>query len=318
MPPLESRASAPDCDASPPPPFVSVIIPHLNDQERLVGCLELLRRQTYPHDRFEVIVVDNGSTRPLDSVLERFPEVIATSETERGCGTARNRGVAISRGDILAFTDADCLPEPTWLANAVRMFRDGAGPEIVGGEIIVFAADESRPTDVELYEKVFGFQQADYVLRKSFAAGANIVTRRAVFDRVGPFRNGKVPEDLEWGRRAGAAGCRLAFGGDAVVRHPARRNWEELRWKMDRTVFHNLNLMKERPLFHLRWLTMVALLSVPPVDKLWEVARSPRLHGFSERVGAARTLFRLRYYRVLRMLRYLFDRETLGREHYSP
>jgi len=145
----------------------------------------------------------------------------------------------------------------------------------------------------------------------------NIVTRREAFDRIGPFRNGTVAEDLEWGRRAGAAGCRLAYCADAVVRHPARRNWEELRWKMNRTVFHNLNLMKERPLFHLRWLIMIALLSVPPVDKLWEVAVNPRLRGASERLGAARTLVRLRYYRVGTMLRRLFDREKLGREHYS-
>lgn len=299
-------------------PFVSVIIPHLNDHDRLERCLRELRRQTYPSHRFEIIVVDNGSRISVEPIVARHPGVVVAAESERGCGTARNRGVGISRGDVLAFTDADCLPDPTWLARGVAMLMRDDAPDIVGGEIEIFAANETAPTDAELYEKVFGFQQAVYVRKKHFAAGANILTTRAAFQRLGPFRNGKVPEDLEWGQRAKAKGLRVAYCEKAVVRHPARRTWTELCWKMDRTVFHNHNFMRERPHFHARWMFLIALLCVPPVDKLWEVAASPRLRGTSEKWRVARTVLRLRYYRIGRMLRCLTDHEALGRGHFSP
>ncbi|HLO76693.1 MAG TPA: glycosyltransferase, partial [Magnetospirillum sp.] len=67
-------------------PLVDVIIPHLNDHDRLALCLEALRRQDYPADRFTVTVVDNGSDRPIDGVLARFPGVRGLSEQRRGCG----------------------------------------------------------------------------------------------------------------------------------------------------------------------------------------------------------------------------------------
>lgn len=297
-------------------PTVSVIVPHLNDHQRLRLCLERLQRQTYPADLVEIIVVDNGSSRPIGPVVAEWANARAAFEAERGCGTARNRGVALSRGDVLAFTDSDCLPDPDWLRRAVGRLQAADGPDILGGEILIFCADEAHPTDAELYEKVFAFEQSRYIRHKHFAAGANILTTRRVFAQVGPFRNGKLPEDLEWGRRAAAKGFRLDYAPDAVVRHPARRSWEELRWKMDRTVFHQRNAMRERPLFLARWLVLMALLLVPPLNKLWQVARSPHLRP-RQWPGAMRMVVRLRYYRVASMLAIQRDDRRLLREHYN-
>ncbi|MGE5504553.1 MAG: glycosyltransferase [Actinomycetota bacterium] len=296
-------------------PFVDVIVPHLDDHARLAVCLDHLRTQSYPAERFRVTVVDNGSKQPIDGLLARFGWQ-AAFEAERGCGSARNRGVAITDGDILAFTDSDCRPDPDWVLNAARRLAAGEA-DVLGGAIKVFAADENAPTDVELFDKVFGFEPERYIRFKHFACGANIVVPRSVFRAVGPFRNGELPEDLEWGRRAHALGFRLAYAPDAVIRHPARKSWDELRRKTDRTTFHARNYMRERPLFHLKWAAYTAGIASPPLYKCWQVLRSAELERPDHRLRTIAALFRIRWYRALTMAGCLLDAETVGRAKFE-
>ncbi|MGE5546323.1 MAG: glycosyltransferase [Solirubrobacterales bacterium] len=287
-------------------PFVDVIIPHLNDHERLGTCLHRLAAQSYPPDCYRVVVVDNGSDRPIDDLVGRFPRSSATFEAEKGCGTARNRGVAETSGDILAFTDSDCLPDADWILNAVaRLTHDPV--DILAGHIKVFAADERHPTDAELYDKVFGFEPRRYAERKHFATGANIVVPRAVFQQVGPFRNGWLPEDLDWGRRAHAMGFRIGYAPDVLVRHPARRSWRELAGKTVRTAWHSRNYMASADLFHLRWAAYTLAMASPPLLKAVQIAMTPELHGLGQRLRVIKTLLRVRYYRVGVMAGYLFE-----------
>lgn len=288
-------------------PLVDVIIPHLNDHDRLAFCLEALRRQSYPADRFTVTVVDNGSDRPIAPVLARFPEMRGLVERQPGCGSARNRGVAATTGAVLAFTDSDCRPEPGWLLHGVMMLTPGGGIDIVGGDVQVFAADEANPTDAELYDKVFGFECARYVRHKHFACGANIVVPRRVFEAVGPFRDGRQPEDLEWGRRATRLGYRIAYGAEARVRHPARHSFAELDKKIERTVWHARNLMAESEHFRLKWAAYTLAMASPPVVKAALVLLSPALNGPDQRRRALAALLRMRYGRAALMARYLFS-----------
>lgn len=285
-------------------PFVDVIIPHLDDSDRLAQCLALLHQQSYPADSYRVLVVDNGSRRPIADLVAAFPLVSATVETEKGCGSARNHGVARTSGDILAFTDSDCRPHADWILNAVRRLTHQP-VDILAGDIRVFAADDSRPTDVELYDKVFGFEPRRYAERKHFATGANIVVPRAVFHKVGPFRDGTQPEDLEWGRRAHAMGLRIGFAPDVIISHPARRTWAELQRKIDRTTWHARNYMSERPWFRLRWAIYTAAMASPPLWKSWQILTAPQLRGRGQRWRALRTLVRIRAYRVGVMAGYL-------------
>ena len=288
-------------------PFVDVVIPHLNDHERLARCLELLMAQSYPADSFQVTVVDNGSDLPLTDVLARFPRVRAFTEAERGCGSARNRGVAESSGAILAFTDSDCQPEPDWILNGVRMLCPGLGVDIVGGHIRVFAKDEAAPTGAELFERVFGFETKRYVERKHFACGANIMVTRKVFEAVGPFRNGTSPEDFEWGRRATRLGYKIAYGADVVIRHPARHTMAELRKKTERTIWHQRNHMAESPWFRVKWAAFALALASPPVLKCLQVMRSPELTDRAQRMGAIKALFAIRYFKAATAARFLFE-----------
>lgn len=120
-------------------PLVSVVIPSRNRADMLVRCLEALARQTYP--RLEVIVIDDASTDDTQAALARFAERhaqlelrVLTNAPQRGANPSRNRGIAESRGTLVAFEDDDCIAEPGWIDALVRGFvsdRVGAVTGIV-------------------------------------------------------------------------------------------------------------------------------------------------------------------------------------------
>lgn len=93
-----------------PYPFVSVVIPVFNDAERLEMCLRALEDQTYPADRYEVILVDNGSDASMEGLAAGFAGTRVAYEDRPGSYAARNKGVSLARGEVVAFTDSDCVP----------------------------------------------------------------------------------------------------------------------------------------------------------------------------------------------------------------
>lgn len=217
-------------------PFVSVVIPVYNDALRLGRCLEALARQTYPKDALEVVVVDNASQDDVRSVVARFPNAACAFQPVRGPAAARNLGVSVSRGEVIAFTDADCLPEPGWLANGVRALLALPRCGMLAGRVDLFPADPARPTAAELYDSVTYLQQRRHAER-GFAATANAFVLRRVWDEVGGFDQSFTTasaEDQEWGRRAGARGYPAAYADDALVRHPATATLKALCAKAQR------------------------------------------------------------------------------------
>src|SRR5689334_19778980 len=204
-------------------PFASVIIPVYNDGERLRTCLTALSRQTYGTDRFEVIVVDNGSKVSPAPIVSGFPFARFTTETRPGSYCARNHGLSLAKGEILAFTDADCVPRPDWLERGVSAFLREPNAGLVGGKIQVFFKDPENPTFVEVYESVRAFPQHDYIREHRYGATANMITSRAVMDRVGRFNDAlKSSGDKDFGNRVDKAGLKLIYADDAIVEHPAR------------------------------------------------------------------------------------------------
>lgn len=217
------------------PPFVDVIVPVFNDSERLTRCLRALEEQSYPADQYQVLVIDNGSSEDITGVCRAFPRVRCLSEPRPGSYAARNKGIACSEGQILAFTDADCLPHLDWLEKGVTRLM--AMPEcgLVGGDVIVFPRDSTRRTAAELYESAFAFQQRRRVEESHWSVTANLFVRRSVFESVGPFDAGLLSGgDVEWGKRAHALGHQIMFAEDARVDHPARSSLGELMAKARR------------------------------------------------------------------------------------
>jgi GT2 family glycosyltransferase len=282
---------------------VSVVVPHYNDPAGLDACLAALARQTRPPD--EIVVADNDSPQgeaEIARLVAGRARLIVVPE--KGAGPARNGGVAASSGDVLAFTDSDCLPSPEWLAEGLAALERC---DFVGGAIRVLVQDETALTPAEAFERVFAFDNRTYVERKGFTATANLICRRDVFDAVGGFRVG-VPEDVEWCHRARDAGYRIGYAPAAVVGHPARRTWSELARKWARLTEEGFGLARRRPLGRLRWL--VKALALP----LSAVAHSPRpltsrnLARPGDRLKALAMLYRLRFWRAGHALRLMMRR----------
>ena len=202
---------------------VSVIIPVYNDRERLKLCLDALAVQTLPKDAYEVIVVDNLSDPPLDDVVEPYEGCHYVRETTPGSYIARNTGLAQAKGDILAFTDSDCIPVPEWLERGIKALEEHAPDGSIGGGIELFPANPDSPTAVELYEVVFGLNQLTNVNNFNFAATANMFTMRSTLEAVGPFDTElKSGGDMNWGHRVHEAGRPVVFAPEALIRHPTR------------------------------------------------------------------------------------------------
>lgn len=216
-------------------PRVTVIIPVHDDAERLVRCLAALRAQTYPGP-VEIVVVDNASRQDVATALPAEPPVRLVHEPRPGSYRARNAGVAVATGELLAFTDADCRPAPRWLERAVERLDGDPTIDAVGGRIALVFRDGAAPTTgPELYEERHTFRQDRYVGEWSFSATANLVTRSDTFGRVGPFDAGLLSGgDLDWGRRLAAAGGRMVYDPEVVVEHPSRPGWRDLVTKSAR------------------------------------------------------------------------------------
>ena len=115
-------------------PRVSVVIPVRNRAPGLRQCLAALEGQSFPRAEFEIIVVDNGSTDDLEGARRLFPAVRWLQEVAPGSYAARNGGLRQAAGEIIAFTDADCVPDAGWLREGVAALTDGSAT-VVGGEV---------------------------------------------------------------------------------------------------------------------------------------------------------------------------------------
>lgn len=270
-------------------PRVSVIVPVYNDRDVLSTCLEALAHQTFPACDFEVLVVDNGSTEPLGDLPARFPEVRFESEPKPGSYAARNRGILCSRGEMIAFTDADCIPRADWIERGVAQLEATPALGLLGGAVNVFPRDPLHMTPTEIYEKGCAIMQDVYIGRFKFAATANVFTFRKVLDDVGWFdAELKSGGDWEWGTRVSAK-YPMAFGNDVVVSHPARHTFRE-RARKARRIAAGLYGMTQRrsSAGHARTFARELLINQPRGLLLFGrlLLMTPRLDSPRERVIA--------------------------------
>ena len=163
-------------------PFVSVVVPVLNGEPTVEESLATLLAVDYPADRREVIVVDNASTDRTAAIVRAAP-VRYLFEPRRGTAKARNLGIEASRGEILAFTDADCFVAKSWLRELVAGFdSDEVGG--VAGDILPFPPTTAAERHAA---KTRHLAPERYLHRPQlpFAVTANLAFRRDVFERVG-------------------------------------------------------------------------------------------------------------------------------------
>ncbi len=284
-----------------PAPLASVIIPHFNMPAALDRCLASVCGQQLD-GRFEVIVVDNGSRQLPGDVVARYPGVQLLVESTPGPGPARNTGVAASAAPWLAFIDADCRAECGWLAAALAALVPAGEAGVVGGDVRIDYADPARLTPVEAYEGVFAYRQKMYITRRNFSGTGNLAMHRHVHARVGPFAGIGLAEDVDWGRRATAAGVRIAYVDAMRAYHPARPDVASLLVKWDRHIAHDWAAHAAAAAPAWRWLgRALAMLPSIMVDGV-RLLVSARVPGLANRMRGLPVLARIRLFRMARMI----------------
>lgn len=208
-------------------PDVSVVVPVRNAAGTIAECLDSVLALSYPSDAFEVVVVDNASTDGTPAILERYAgRVRLLHEPSRGPSPARNAGVRHARGDVIAFTDADCQVDPGWLTELVPAVRaEDVG--MAGGRVLA-----TQPCNyVERFgETIHDQERAITASAPPYVIAANCAARRSTLEAIGGF-DPAFPrgQDADLSFRLGAAGHRLVFAGGATVYH---RNEQTLRGLM--------------------------------------------------------------------------------------
>lgn len=259
--------------------FVSVIIPTYNDWRRLSLCLKALEEQSYPAERFEIIVVNNN---PADTVPVGFhipDNCQILTESKVGSYAARNKGLEHSSGNLLAFTDSDCIPDKDWIANGVDFLNRNPEFTRIAGKIELFYRSKEL-TDAELYEKVYAFKQ-DFAASLGVSVTGNMFAYKYIFEQIGGFNDALFSGgDSEWSLRAQKAGFRISFGKDVIINHPARHDMAELVKKARRTA--GLNGQSKMKAFF-RFFKY----AIPPVHTLF--------HGVGLSVSERVRIFMIRY-----------------------
>jgi glycosyltransferase involved in cell wall biosynthesis len=205
---------------APTVPFVSVVVPARNAEQTLGECLESLLRLDYDPERREILVVENGSTDRTGEIIDEY-RVHRLFESRRGPSAARNRGVAAARGEIVAFTDADCVATKGWLRALVAGF---AASDVwgVAGEIVAYPP--RTPAERYLARYKARWQAPALEAARPFAVTSNVAFRRATFDRLGVFDTRLIKgQDKDFGWRFSAdPELRLVYSREALVLHHHR------------------------------------------------------------------------------------------------
>jgi glycosyltransferase involved in cell wall biosynthesis len=195
---------------TPSTPLVSIVIPVFNGQRFLAAAIESALAQTYA--RFELIVVDDGSSDGSAAVARSFAAVQVIEQQHAGPGAARNRGVAASGGELLAFLDADDLMPANKLELQVGYLREHPEVGCVLGRQEVFPAGAVPP-----WAELPRSWQARHpeLLDRGSLQPLSLVARRSVFEAVGEFSSG-FGEDVDWLCRVWGCGVRVEVI-DAIV-----------------------------------------------------------------------------------------------------
>jgi glycosyltransferase AglE len=198
---------------------VTVIVPVLNDELRIRRCIEALLAQSYAADRREIIIVDNGSTDRTREVVASYPVTLLVEDAARTPYLARNKGMGVASGDVIALTDADCVPEPDWLERGVSLMADG-GVEMVGGKVEFSYSERGLPG--QWYDSISNLEVENNIRERGVAKTANLFFRRRVFEEIGLFPGIRSGGDVWWTSKATRAGFRMVYAPDAKVVKPAR------------------------------------------------------------------------------------------------
>ncbi|MDF0553037.1 glycosyltransferase [Kamptonema sp. UHCC 0994] len=221
--------------------MISVVVPIYNGETDLPDLINCLKAQTYPAEEVEYLLVDNKSSDRTLAIIQAVEEEsrhdtcstiiikLLTENKIQSSYAARNTGIRASKGDIIAFTDADCRPQPEWLETLIRPFAD-RDVGIVAGEILPIPGK----TLWEQHAAIENTLSQKHTLAHSFCPygqTANLAIRREILIEVGLFRPYLTTggdADLCW-RILRETSYKLEFAEGAIVHHRHRSSFQQLQ-----------------------------------------------------------------------------------------
>jgi glycosyltransferase involved in cell wall biosynthesis len=220
-------------------PFVSIVVPTWNRAELLRDCLKSLLDQDYPHDRYEIIVVDDGSTDSTTTIMAGFKgyqtSLVYARKDHGGLNSARNHGIALARGELVCFFDDDALAPQPWLPAMVAGYRRWPEAGCYGGPIKSrFEGPVPRLCGRESFgQSELNLGGEERPVRR--VSGGNMALTCKALATAGKFLE-SLPlyyEDHEWEQRHLDAGGQVFYLPEAWIwhRHPAAklRLWSLVR-----------------------------------------------------------------------------------------
>jgi len=196
---------------------ISIILRAKNEMPWVKSTLEMLRRQS--RQDFELLCVDSGSTDGTWEFLQtQAPDIIYQIKPEAYIpGRVLNDAIARTKGDIVVFNNADCIPvNEYWLENLVKPLEDN--PEVVAVFANQFARPDAFPLVKKDYERAFGDGRIHSTWRHFFSLASSAVRREMIVKF--PFDPAiRYSEDIEWSWRMKKLGYRIAYVPEAKVQH---------------------------------------------------------------------------------------------------
>jgi GT2 family glycosyltransferase len=209
-------------------PTFSIIVPTYNRAAQLATCLEGLAQLDYPRDRFEVVVVDDGSETAPEPVVAPFRNrlnLTLLAQDHGGPSAARNAGAAVARGRYLAFTDDDCMPAPDWLRALEARFRTTPAQVIGGPTINAYPENVYAATSQVILDMILARYGADPG-QACFLASNNLAAPADLFHAIGGFDSSQFPlaagEDRDICERWLEYGCGITCAPEVRVFHAHR------------------------------------------------------------------------------------------------
>lgn len=223
-------------DDAPGPTHVSAIICTRNRGDKISAAVTSVLACDYPS--FDVTIIDQSTDDLTREAVEKLaaeePRLRYVHSTEPGLSKAYNNGVKRTAGEILAFTDDDCLVDPDWITTIVNAFEAEPDGELLYGRVVAAGTSEGD----EALTPALDIPEAERLAKgegfKIFGMGACFAARRRLFERAGMFDEylgGGGPlwssQDYDLEYRAYQAGCVILLRPDVVVRHDGRREAED-------------------------------------------------------------------------------------------
>jgi glycosyltransferase involved in cell wall biosynthesis len=272
--------------------IISIIIPNLNNEDRLFKCLKAVFTQKLDGDHsVEVIVVDNGSSDHSLQAAKQFDVELIVERSVKSPYLCRNIGIKAAKGDIIVLLDSNCIPiDQAWLSAGVTKLLEGERVIVTGPVIFEFSSSK------DVYERLdylYSVKSAEDVDKSTAFPATQLFIPREFFVEIGLF----VPhirslEDIRWTSKAYSHGIRFKYADDAKVLYPSK-SYKQFVKKMIRLGGGKKEqwVSKGNSLHQFKWVWMVFRQFLPPsfpfISKMLNLNKREKmnLHLFTIIIG---------------------------------